>query len=51
MYNYYHDIYWYDLNNIIYDNKQRDNDNDNFYGGDNFDDSADRGEPDDCCYD
>lgn len=49
MYNYYHDIYWYDLNNIIYDNKHRDNDN--FYGGDNFDDSADRGEPDDCCCD
>lgn len=49
MYNYYHDIYWYDLNNIVYDNKYRDNDN--FYGGDNFDDSADRGEPDDCCCD
>lgn len=48
MYNYYHDIYWYDLNNIIYDNKR---DNDNFYGGDNFDDSDDRGEPDDCCCD
>lgn len=26
MYNYYHDTYWYDLNNIIYDNKHRDND-------------------------
>lgn len=48
MYNFYSDIYNYQLNNIIYDNKR---DNDNFYGGDSFDDSTDRGEPDDCCCD
>ena len=46
----YDDIYRYELNNHIYDhNKSRDNDN--YYGGDNFDDSADSSEPDDCCTD
>ena len=48
MYNFYHDVYYHDINNIIYDHRH---DNDNFYGGDSFDDSADRGEPDDCCCD
>lgn len=33
MYNFYSDIYNYQLNNIIYKHK----DNDNYYGGDNFD--------------
>lgn len=43
----YNDFYQYDL---IYDNKHK-HDNDNFYGGDNFEDRADDNDPDDCCCD
>lgn len=53
MYNFYNDIYNYQLNNIIYDHKHDNDgcDDDNFYGGDNFEDRADDNDPDDCCCD
>lgn len=47
-YNFYNDIYNYQLNNIIYDNKH---DNDNFYGGDEFEDRDNNSDDGDCCCD
>lgn len=44
-------IYRYQLYNVLYDHYYGDRENDNFYGGDEFEDRDNSADDGDCCFD